>query len=302
MRSTSKVLKQYLSADALIKNRESRVTLYTNAILTGIVKLPSVIKILRKQYVFFPQVEIALTTRCSLRCKDCSNLMQYYDKPYDIDLETNLKSIRNFLDNVDLVDRFILLGGEPFLYKEIGTVIKEILAYGDKVKRIWIYTNGTIVPTDEYVIKILKNEKIKIHISNYGELSRKKKELVALLEGEKINYNLAEEDANWYSMGGLEKRGRSKKQLVDQFDRCNGYCNNIMKGKLCYCARSSGAVDLGIVKNEKFVDLLLGGIREKLAHFVYDYIDYLETCDYCDKGTDEAFPIKKAIQMSKQIK
>ncbi len=301
MRSKTKLLKQYLSAEAVISNRESRPALYLNALLTGITHMPSVIGIIRGKYVFFPQVEIALTTKCTLRCKDCSNLMQYYDKPADIGLDKNIESINNFLTNTDLVDRFILLGGEPFLYKELAAVLRVVLGYKNKVKRVWIYTNGTIVPKDEELLYLLANKKVRVHISNYGEISRKKKELVELFKSNNIKYNLADEDANWFSMGTLEKRNRSKESLAEQFNKCDSYCNNILNGRLCYCARSSGCVDLGVVHNEKSVELT-GGIRDALMHFVYDYVDYLETCDFCDKGTDRAYAIKKAIQTQNPLK
>ena len=34
-------------------------------------------------------MDVVITERCSLKCKDCANLMQYYEKPQNSDLERN---------------------------------------------------------------------------------------------------------------------------------------------------------------------------------------------------------------------
>lgn len=125
-------------------------------------------KIACRQYLFFPQIEIALTTRCSLRCRDCSNLMQFYDHPQDVDFDTNCKSVDNVLSAVDKIDRFILLGGEPFLYSRLSDILEKVIDAGNKVNRVWIYSNGTILPQEEKLISLMKNPKVTLFISNYG--------------------------------------------------------------------------------------------------------------------------------------
>ena len=36
-------------------------------------------------------IDIMITEKCSLKCKDCSNLMQYYQKPVNSDLNILIK-------------------------------------------------------------------------------------------------------------------------------------------------------------------------------------------------------------------
>lgn len=37
--------------------------------------------------VYLRSIDVVITEKCSLKCKDCSNLMQYYEKPEDISYE-----------------------------------------------------------------------------------------------------------------------------------------------------------------------------------------------------------------------
>lgn len=260
----------------------------------------SIKKVLKGEFVFFPQVEIALTTRCSLRCKDCSNLMQYFENPKDCSFEINMASVTNFLSEVDYVDRFILLGGEPFLYKELPDILEEIIN-SDKVKRVWIYSNGTILPQDLKLLKLMNNKKVLLYISNYGQLSTKLEEIKVLCDKKNIELKIADENSEWISAGDLNKRGRSNKELEAQFKNCGLSCYNMLNGKLCYCARSSSALELGIVKNEICVDLLeKDGLKNRLITFLHTKHQYLETCDYCDLGTVNCKKVEKAIQITRK--
>lgn len=74
------------------------------------------LQILFGRVFYVKQLELALTTRCSLRCRDCMNLMQYYEMPADVPLKKNKWAIDSFLRCVDAVCDFFVLGGEPFLY------------------------------------------------------------------------------------------------------------------------------------------------------------------------------------------
>jgi len=95
--------------------------------------------------LFLRSVDIIITERCSLKCRDCSNLMQYYKKPKDCNIEELLQSIDVFCDIIDEVNEFRVIGGEPFMNKEFHLIIKRLIDE-PKVHKIVIYTNGTIVP------------------------------------------------------------------------------------------------------------------------------------------------------------
>lgn len=89
--------------------------------------IPTVVKILLGKYLFIYQIEMVVTTKCSLRCKDCSNLMQYYKSPYHVDIKKNLKALKNLLDNVDEIGTLTFLGGEPLLYPDLVELLGGVL-------------------------------------------------------------------------------------------------------------------------------------------------------------------------------
>ena len=63
-------------------------------------------------------IDVQITEKCSLKCKDCSNLMQYYQKPIDTEQGLLFKSIDKIMNCVDQLDEFRVLGGDPFMYKK----------------------------------------------------------------------------------------------------------------------------------------------------------------------------------------
>ena len=42
---------------------------------------------LKSNHLSLKTLDVQITERCSLKCKDCSNLMQYYTKPQNAEME-----------------------------------------------------------------------------------------------------------------------------------------------------------------------------------------------------------------------
>ena len=94
--------------------------------------------------LYVKSLDVQITEKCSLGCKDCSNLMQYYSKPRDSDYKTLIKSIDRFMSCVDEIYEFRVLGGDPFMNKEMHKIIKNLSSF-QKVKTIAIYTNARFI-------------------------------------------------------------------------------------------------------------------------------------------------------------
>jgi len=95
--------------------------------------------------VFMRSVDIVVTERCSMKCKDCSNLMQFFENPVNYreqDLKEAVDLLAEFADEIHEVR---VIGGEPLMNKEWHLVV-ENLTSKHNIKRIVIYTNGMIVP------------------------------------------------------------------------------------------------------------------------------------------------------------
>ena len=253
--------------------------------------------------LFVRSVDIVITERCSLKCRDCSNLMQYYKKPEDSSVEELLRAIDSFCTIIDKVNEFRVIGGEPFLNRGIHLILKRLIDE-PKVKNIVIYTNGTIVPKDEQ-IECLRNDKILILITDYGALSRKLNSLTEIFLRNNIVF-YKQKAQGWTDCAGLKRHFRSFEQQKRIFTNCCAKNTiTLSKGKLYRCPFSANAARLSAVPNNKsdYIDLFqepldAAGIREtksKVRGYLL-YKNYLETCDYCNGRSFGAIEIQPAIQ------
>lgn len=113
------------------------------------------------------KIDTVITSRCTLRCKNCNLFISYAPEQCDIDLNRLKNNFDIFFESVDYVYEYTLLGGEPFLHKNIAEIISYLgNCYGEKIGRINLISNGTVIPGNE-VIDILKKYHVTIHISDY---------------------------------------------------------------------------------------------------------------------------------------
>ena len=62
-------------------------------------------------------VDVVITTKCSMNCESCTNLMQYYVNAKNTD-EAVLGSVKNLSENVDHISEYRVIGGEPLMNKK----------------------------------------------------------------------------------------------------------------------------------------------------------------------------------------
>ena len=253
-------------------------------------------KILRGRYTYLRQVELVLTTKCSLRCRDCANLMQYYSNPYDVETKDVITALENMVKYFDEINTVVLVGGEPFLYKNISEIILSIIDF-PQIKHINIFTNGTIIPKEKDIYALAK-DKVKIIISDYGEISRNKYDLMDFCKNQGINFYLKNKDLFWGFVGDMEPRKRTSEELRKQFRKCNNYCRSILNGKLFYCPRAAHGDDLGYVKaDDECVNLLDDNVsKDEIMNVVYS-THYFSACDFCNYGTSEMISITPGVQI-----
>ena len=250
-------------------------------------------------------LEIPITTACTLRCRDCANLMQYYRSDYNcskthvgsVDCNKLMQAMNNLLKCVDYIEELHILGGEPFLNKDLPKILRFIKRI-KKVKNITIVTNGTLVPSQE-ILEILQENRCEIFISNYGEYSSKINEIVRLCADLKIRCKVLN-NSQWYQSGGLNLRERSVDELEQQYSKCGEFCRSLLNGQLYICPRSAHGSDLGVV-NDWHVNLLeMTSPKEKQKELLeLEDLNYIMMCNYCNEGTDEYVPIPRGVQVSK---
>ena len=257
------------------------------------------IKIFFHKYGYYEYLEIPITTRCSLKCKHCSNLIPCYKNPSDYDVQILISSIKAFLDCIENIVYVRVLGGEPFLSKNLYRVIN-VLLKSSKIQRVEIVTNGTIIPRDKKLLRIMRNSRIIVCISQYPMINYPK--LVEFLKKENINYRVDKMNF-WMDYGGVEKRGKTNRELMRQFSRCHHVCKSLVNGQLHFCPRSSHGTDLGIIKNNEsdYVDLLDDSIslseKKKSINRLFKK-KCIIACDYCDFGTKKSKKVPVAEQIN----
>lgn len=259
--------------------------------------------------LFLRSIDLIITERCSLKCKDCSNLMQYYEKPMDCDTDMLLKSIDVFCAVIDEIMDFRVIGGDAFMNKEWPVIIRR-LTDEPKAKRIVLYTNGTLVPNEKYR-SYLKNNKVLVIITDYGVLSKKLGELKQVLEKNKIAYYVLKV-TEWLDCSAITPHNRTNDQNREIFRICCAKnMATLSDGKLFRCPYSANAARLSAVPDNKndYVDMFqepldATDIRET-KNKVRNYIlhkDYLQTCDYCNGRPLSGSEIPPAIQTNKPVR
>jgi molybdenum cofactor biosynthesis enzyme MoaA len=249
-------------------------------------------------------IDLMLTEKCSLKCKDCANLMQLYAKPIDQDFDILIKSIDKFLNTVDHCREIRLLGGEPMMYKKVDLVAEHILKFKN-FDQLKINTNGTIIP-NEKKIKVFQDERVFFDISNYGKISRNVEGLVKLLEEKKIAHNAARV-TEWQDVGKIVKTNRTEQLNKEIFGNC---CINrgitLLHGKLYLCPFSANATNLKAIKyaDEEILNIDMYSKEEliKKIHKLYFKTDFLEACKSCNGRDHNVKRVEAALQASEPIK
>lgn len=113
------------------------------------------------------KIDTVITSRCSLKCINCNMFIGHAAESRDIELDSLKRNFDIFFDSVDYVYEYTLLGGEPFIHKNLTEIISYIgETYGERIGRINLISNGTIVPNDEVIQTMLKYH-VTVHISDY---------------------------------------------------------------------------------------------------------------------------------------
>lgn len=261
--------------------------------------------------MFMQLAQICLTERCSLKCKKCAHACYAVDKnAKDMDFEMVCNSADSFFNKVNLIHEFVLIGGEPLLYKNIENIVQYIgERYRDQIAIFSITTNGTIMPWQE-LIDICRQYDVTFRISNYSRqlpwLERKYEALVSVLAENQIHYTLAPADAEWMDYGfEYVERIADEETLERVFDECRTPCREVRGNRLYYCVMARSVsdnlkMDIGA---DDYLDLsMLNNTktdRKVLLEYTLGYSDkgYLEMCRHCHGKNASDFKIPAAEQM-----
>ena len=252
-------------------------------------------------------LDVVLTECCTLRCKHCSNLMQYYHHPENLDADEVISGLRRIFASMR-VSQLKLLGGEPFVSrKELIQVLEYLKEASDRFDEVDIITNGTLIPSEECIIAMKNTPKLKVVFSNYGDLSGKLTEFSELCAREGIAFDIIE-DEFWWDFGDMKLRNEKEKKTQHRFDGCYSrrLCTSLYRGKLYVCPRQAHAIRLGFVPEDlsEIVDVMSPENEDpnRLHDAIYGLMDRKErisSCKYC--GCDDWIRIPRAVQAERPL-
>jgi len=248
-------------------------------------------------------LELIVTERCTLKCKDCSNLMQYYNKPSNVSYKDINDELDLVLGSVSWINEVRVLGGEPFLNRDILQIYR-FLNSSDKVRNVVTYTNGTITPSRE-VIEALCHSKNLVLVTDYGELSRQKKGLTQALNDSGVKFRI-EPASGWTDCGTVVDLRRTTDDLQHTFSEC--CAKNLITLSNGSLYRCPFAAHLERLEFKEFpqdrlslIELSASNSDQLLHEFLFEK-DYISACSYC-KGRRLSDPkIIPGIQSKSTLK
>ncbi len=253
----------------------------------------------RPERLTVQSVDLMITERCSMKCRDCSNLMQYYEHPENGDLAQMLAMIDGLCAGMDEIYEFRVIGGEPFMHKELHLVVAHACAH-PKVQKVSVFTNATIMPR-EHQWAAFQHEKVRFFITDYDALSRNRDGLLAALDERGIPY-VSEKANGWTDCATLEKHNRTKPEQEKIFSQCCAKnLATLADGRLYRCPFAANAAKLQAVPDYRGDYLVVADSgREQIRSFLRDKT-YIDTCDHCAGRSYGAPVIVPAVQTKKPL-
>jgi hypothetical protein len=255
--------------------------------------------------IFFNALDIQVTEKCTMKCLDCSNLMQYYSDPKDIPIEEVIENINLILSSIDRLADARVIGGEPFLNKKLFKLI-DLLVNSEKVEHITIYSNATFVPSEETLKAMSKIRKLHVEFTDYDALSKGKTKLPEILKKWEIPY-FFHKPQNWTDSSRIFNRTLTNSELTEMFEAC---CVNdaltLLGDRLYHCPFSANLYNINAIDpvNSDWIDLTKINkkdlLRKKIKEFYYGQ-KFLNACRYCAGRDFQQEIVTPAIQVKRYI-
>ncbi len=247
---------------------------------------------------------IALTHRCSLKCKLCSERVPYMKEKYHPALSDLNNQVNKYFETVDYTNKIEVSGGEVFMYNDFLGFLEYLYTFKKQFGLVRIITNATIMPTEQLIDVMKKySDSIDVLIDNYGaELSTKTYDMEKVLKENNIKAiirNYHKDDAymdGWVDFGDLSKVN-NEEEAKDLYSRCAvpqkiGFCFRLIDGKMDPCQVIRQSITLGECEDtpEEYINLFDGKNKAEQNKKFIDLMnrDVFTACMYCKGMCDDS--------------
>ncbi|TWH60038.1 Molybdenum cofactor biosynthesis enzyme [Desulfitobacterium sp. LBE] len=233
-----------------------------------------------------------VTLRCNLRCKLCAERSPYYEKPYHPTFDELTVQIDRLFSLTEHVGKLDITGGEPFLRKDLSYFIHYIFdKHRDKIDKLRVTTNGTILPTNEFIeAAMLWGNSFYVIVDNY-HVSAKSKDVCRLFKEAGVPFELRDYSGDLHCDGWVDygdfSRKHSNTEARQLFHKCMvpklGFFTCMVGGLVFPCAKARLLYEKGIasVYMDAFdPELTETGKRARLKALLGDEV--IEACKYCN--------------------
>ncbi|MDR0883212.1 MAG: 4Fe-4S cluster-binding domain-containing protein [Oscillospiraceae bacterium] len=226
-------------------------------------------------------LSLSITEKCTLRCQYCAHLMPYYNQPQDLAFDALCRDIDKLFSVADYIVEVNLVGGEPFVCKQLGAVIAYLHEhYRHQYAQLSLTTNATIVP-DAALCQTLHDCLVRVNVSNYGKLSRNLRPLQKALSQNAVLWVTIAVGKTWREWCVPVRKGTVDAELAWKQCRTLLSCKFVKHGKLYFCPFLGNGDSLGLFaddESDSFVSL------DAPAKAVWAYLTRtgpLEGCAHC---------------------
>jgi len=271
---------------------------------------------LYKNKIVLPFFDLSVCTACSLRCQKCSQWFPYLKQKQIFSAEKIINDLNNLFKYVDNVHYMAIIGGEPFLNKELDKILEHVinLCNSGKIEYVKIITNGTIYPSEK-VLELLKHPQISLFISHYPLekfnnpiFIENRNKLIKYLEenSEKILYEYLQVH-EWEDYGDpINAYNKNPEELKHLFNNCRfKNCAGLYDSNLYRCPRVFSLYNIANVKPGKneYIDLAKIKSRNKMKKAIRSFysVKYLNACDWC-LSSENRQSIEPAVQLDTSIR
>ena len=256
---------------------------------------------LRKDRQFLHSVDVVISEKCSLNCKDCSNLMQYYKSTKNLTYDTVVEDFDRMMGKIKHVYEVRLIGGEPFMNKDIYKII-EYLTKCPKITKLVIYSNAMVPIKPEYQ-NILRDKKVVFALTNYEDYAKNAKNTLRVTESlDAIGVAYRLHPPETLTDSGVIK---DFKRTIDEnkklfSDCCGKNLLTVTDGKLYRCPFAANADRLNAVPKSNLNSVSVKASTNEITNYI-SKIDYLPACNWCKGRSWDSPEIIPAVQTVKPI-